>query len=147
MPRTLEQVNFAQRPINEQQVALNLAQFATDNADLNLGSDKVQNLVGTLIVSLLYLSFTLILISSLQAEAPSEVVDKMMKSERKRQQAILTPPPHSATNPATHPTSMPVEGTAFNAPASQSEKLTADQRNDLLQLQELIRRRLERNNT
>lgn len=50
-PRLLEKASFAKRPMNEQQAALNLAQFATDNADLNLGADQVQNLVGTLIVS------------------------------------------------------------------------------------------------
>lgn len=51
IPTALEQANFAKRPFNEQQLALNLAQFANDNKDLDLGGDQVQNLVGTLIVS------------------------------------------------------------------------------------------------
>jgi len=32
-------------------MALNLAQFASENKDLSLGDDQVENLVGTLIVS------------------------------------------------------------------------------------------------
>lgn len=51
-PRPLDQANFARRSIREQKTALNLAQFANTNQDLDLGSDQVQNLVGTLIVSL-----------------------------------------------------------------------------------------------
>ena len=47
----LEQANFARRSFAEKQMALNLAQFASANKDLNLGSDNVANLVGTLIVS------------------------------------------------------------------------------------------------
>lgn len=50
-PSALEQANFAKRSFNEQQIALNLTQFASENQDLNLGGDQVQNLVGTLIVS------------------------------------------------------------------------------------------------
>lgn len=49
--RALERANFAKRPFNEKQLALNLAQFASSNNDLDLGSDQVENLVGTLIVS------------------------------------------------------------------------------------------------
>jgi hypothetical protein len=61
----LDLANFANRPFDEQQMALNLAQFAkgNDNSDLNLGADRVQNLVGTLI-----------------AEAPPKVVEEMMAS-------------------------------------------------------------------
>ncbi len=53
-PRQLEQANFARRSFVEQQVALNLAQFSkgVGNQDLDLGSDQVETLVGTLIVSL-----------------------------------------------------------------------------------------------
>ena len=50
-PRQLEQANFARRSFIEKQMALNLAQFASANKDLDLGSDQVENLVGTLIVS------------------------------------------------------------------------------------------------
>lgn len=52
MPSALEQANFAKRPFNEKQLALNLAQFASDHQDLDLGEDQVENLVGALIVSL-----------------------------------------------------------------------------------------------
>ena len=50
-PRLLEQANFARRSFAEQQMALNLAQFASANKDLDLGGDQVENLVGVLIVS------------------------------------------------------------------------------------------------
>lgn len=49
-PRVLEQANFSRRSFVEQQTALNLAQFANANEDLNLSKDQVTNLVGTLIV-------------------------------------------------------------------------------------------------
>jgi hypothetical protein len=49
-PSPLEQANFAKRPMLEQQLALNLAQFASEQNDIDLGRDKVTNLVGTLIV-------------------------------------------------------------------------------------------------
>ncbi|KAK4497902.1 hypothetical protein PRZ48_010557 [Zasmidium cellare] len=78
IPTALEQANFAKRPFNEQQLALNLAQFASDNQDLDLGGDQVQNLVGTLI-----------------AEAPSAVVDEMMAAEdaeKAKSASSLVPP-------------------------------------------------------
>lgn len=50
-PSALKQANFARRSFAEQQVALNLAQFATENKDISLGGDQVENLVGALIVS------------------------------------------------------------------------------------------------
>jgi len=50
-PSALQQANFARRSFVEQQLALNLAQFASANKDLELGRDQVENLVGTLIVS------------------------------------------------------------------------------------------------
>lgn len=50
-PRQLEQANFARRSFAEKQMALNLAQFASANKDIDLGSDQVENLVGMLIVS------------------------------------------------------------------------------------------------
>ena len=50
-PSQLEQANFARRSFRDKQMALNLAQFASANEDLDLGSDRVENLVGTLIVS------------------------------------------------------------------------------------------------
>ncbi len=43
---------FEKRPFAERQAALNLAQFARQNNDLNLSTDQVENLVGTLIVSI-----------------------------------------------------------------------------------------------
>lgn len=47
----LKQANFAKRPFIEQQLALNLAQLATDNKELDLSEDQVENLIGVLIVS------------------------------------------------------------------------------------------------
>lgn len=55
-PKPMEQANFARRSFRERQTALQLAQFASAHDDLDLGSDQVENLVGTLIVSLIYCS-------------------------------------------------------------------------------------------
>jgi hypothetical protein len=51
VPSALDQANFARRSFRDKQMALNLAQFASENKDLDLGSDQVETLVGTLIVS------------------------------------------------------------------------------------------------
>lgn len=138
-PRTLEQANFAKRPFNEKQLALQLAQFASDNQDLNLGFDQVENLVGALIVSPFTLPLTrasrpmtsvtvLILLS--QAEAPSEVVDEMMAAEdvekSKSASSAIPPSPPSSEQP---------------------EQLSTEQRKELQLLQELIRRKLENSKT
>ncbi|KAK0873885.1 hypothetical protein LTR87_011815 [Friedmanniomyces endolithicus] len=85
-PRIMQQANFARRSFAEKQLALNLAQFASANKDLELGSDQVDNLVGALI-----------------AEAPSEVVDEFMAAEKAAGQkakssapAVIPPsPPNS----------------------------------------------------
>lgn len=50
-PSALSQVNFTRRSIREQQTAISLAQFANANADIGLNGDRVENLVGALIVS------------------------------------------------------------------------------------------------
>lgn len=50
-PRQLDQANFAKRSFRDKQTALILAQFANENKDLAFGSDRVETLVGTLIVS------------------------------------------------------------------------------------------------
>jgi len=50
-PSALQQANFSRRSFVEKQLALNLAQFAGANNDLDFGRDQVENLVGTLIVS------------------------------------------------------------------------------------------------
>lgn len=42
---------FETRPFSERQAALHLAGFAQSNADIGLGADQVENLVGALIVS------------------------------------------------------------------------------------------------
>ncbi|KAF2722328.1 hypothetical protein K431DRAFT_302694 [Polychaeton citri CBS 116435] len=63
-PSQLDQANFSRRPFAERQLALNLAQFANANKDLNLGNDRVETLIGTLI-----------------AEAPPEVVADMTAVE------------------------------------------------------------------
>ncbi|KAK4545040.1 hypothetical protein LTR36_003591 [Oleoguttula mirabilis] len=77
-PSALQQANFARRSFAEQQLALNLAQFANANKDLDLGRDQVENLVGTLI-----------------AEAPSEVVNHFMAAENaaKAKSSASTAPP------------------------------------------------------
>ncbi|KAK5114509.1 hypothetical protein LTR62_002444 [Meristemomyces frigidus] len=105
----LQQANFTRHSFDEQQVALNLAQFATANQDLDLGSDKVQDLVGTLI-----------------AEAPAEVVDGYMASADNVEMKETAP-----TVPLSPPTS------------EETDQLSAEQRKQLLNLQELIRRKLE----
>lgn len=46
-----ETKDFQKRPFAERQAALNLAQFARQNQDLNISADLVENLVSTLIVS------------------------------------------------------------------------------------------------
>ncbi|KAK0904175.1 hypothetical protein LTS16_018514 [Friedmanniomyces endolithicus] len=85
-PSVMQQANFARRSFAEKQLALNLAQFASANKDLELGSDQVDNLVGALI-----------------AEAPSEVVEEFMAAEGAAKQkanssapAVIPPwPPNS----------------------------------------------------
>lgn len=46
-----ETKNFQKRPFAERKAALNLAQFARQNQDLNISADQIENLLGTLIVS------------------------------------------------------------------------------------------------
>lgn len=130
-PLTLEKDNFAKRSIHEQQVALNLAQFATSNADLNLGADQVQNLLGTLI-----------------AEAPSEVVDRIMLERQAR--ACVTPPPQASGKSTALPAESVVPTTEAGASiagavdlTAEANALSAEERNQLQKLQELIRRKLE----
>ena len=48
---TIGQANFTRRSIADQQLAINLARFASANQDLDLSEDRVENLVGALIVS------------------------------------------------------------------------------------------------
>ncbi|KAK5124500.1 hypothetical protein LTR85_001717 [Meristemomyces frigidus] len=85
-PSALQQANFSRRSFVEQQLALNLAQFANTNKDLDLGSDQVENLVGTLI-----------------AEAPSEVVDDFTAAENaekaKSSASIIPPSPPPSDQP------------------------------------------------
>ncbi|KAK5168646.1 uncharacterized protein LTR77_005955 [Saxophila tyrrhenica] len=77
-PGPLEQANFAKRSFRDKKMALNLAQFASENSDLTLGADQVANLVGALI-----------------AEAPGDVVDGMTAAENavKKRSAGSTIPP------------------------------------------------------
>lgn len=44
--------DFYKRSLIDQQAALNLAQFAQSNNDINMGGDEIQNLINTLIVSI-----------------------------------------------------------------------------------------------
>ncbi|KAK3108032.1 hypothetical protein LTR53_017808 [Teratosphaeriaceae sp. CCFEE 6253] len=78
-PSALQQADFVRRSFVEKQLALNLAQFATANRDLDLGSDQVDKLVAALI-----------------AEAPSEVVDEYTAAEdadEKTKSSITVIPP------------------------------------------------------
>jgi hypothetical protein len=128
-PRQLSQANFARRSFRDQQMALNLAQFAHTNQDLDLGSDQVENLVGTLIVSRHQLARPCGRSkpnTSIQAEAPTEVVEEIMAGEdaEKARSASSAIPP--------------------SPPASeQTDALSESQRKELLVLQELIRRKLD----
>ncbi|KAK1092525.1 hypothetical protein LTR48_004181 [Friedmanniomyces endolithicus] len=89
-PRIMQQANFARRSFAEKQLALNLAQFASANKDLELGSDQVDNLVGALI-----------------AEAPSEVVDEFMAAENAANQKAKASAP--AVIPPSPPNSVPTD--------------------------------------
>lgn len=114
--------NFSRRSFLEKQTALSLVQFSTQQSDLELGSGRVENLLGTLIVSpscnMTVQSRAEALIRTSQAEAPADVVEKMMDAE-------------AARDDNSHPlASVPVQ-------------LSASQRSELLLLQELIRRRLD----
>lgn len=130
----LEQANFAKRPFLEKQLALNLTQFASINADLELGKDRIENLVGTLIVSDTLTSprnGSILILPAIQAEAPPNVVDTIVATEdaekaRSSTSAIPPSPPASEQQP---------------------EQLTTMQRQDLMLLQELIRRKLEASKT
>lgn len=44
--------NFERRPFNERQVALNLAQLASGDTEMDLSVDQIENLTRTLIVSI-----------------------------------------------------------------------------------------------
>ncbi|KAK4903396.1 hypothetical protein LTR27_000327 [Elasticomyces elasticus] len=83
-PSAMQQANFARRSFAEKQLALNLAQFAGGNQDLEIGADQIENLVGALI-----------------AEAPSEVVEEYKAAEAAEEKAkssvaVIPPsPPNS----------------------------------------------------
>ncbi|KAF2772605.1 hypothetical protein EJ03DRAFT_188634 [Teratosphaeria nubilosa] len=110
-PSTLQQANFARRSFAEQQLALNLAQFAAADAnrDLDLGNDKMNVLLGTLI-----------------AEAPQEVV-----SAKTAEETVEAAKSSASAIPPSPPSS------------EQTDQLSAEQRRELENLQELIRRKLD----
>ncbi|KAH9828383.1 PHD-finger [Teratosphaeria destructans] len=110
-PSALQQANFARRSFAEQQLALNLAQFAAadGNKDLDLGKDKMNILLGTLI-----------------AEAPQEVV-----SAKTAEETVEAAKSSAAAIPPSPPSS------------EQTDQLSAEQRRELENLQELIRRKLD----
>lgn len=92
-PSAMRQANFAKRSFAEKQLALNLAQFADANHDLDLGKDQVENLVGALI-----------------AEAPQEVVEEYMADEgaekaKSSAAAAILPPPSPPSSDQTDPLS------------------------------------------
>ncbi|KAI9879463.1 MAG: hypothetical protein M1830_008510 [Pleopsidium flavum] len=107
-----EKKDFQKRPFVERKAALNLAQFAQQNQDLNISSDQVENLVDTLI-----------------AEAPSEVV------------ALCT----ETSNPnITKDPSIPPSPPASDQP---EHGISQKERDALMIIQELIRRRLDGSTT
>ncbi|TKA83116.1 hypothetical protein B0A55_00907 [Friedmanniomyces simplex] len=109
----MQQANFARRSFAEKQLALNLAQFAGANKDLDLGRDQVENLVGALI-----------------AEAPSEVVEEFMAAENAADEKVRA----SVANKVIPPSP---------PNSDQTDVISAEQRRQLQMLQELIRRKLE----
>ncbi|TKA72898.1 hypothetical protein B0A55_05346 [Friedmanniomyces simplex] len=112
-PSAMQQASFARRSFAEKQLALNLAQFAGANKDLDLGRDQVENLVGALI-----------------AEAPSEVVEEFMAAENAADEKVKA----SVANKVIPPSP---------PNSDQTDVISAEQRRQLQMLQELIRRKLE----
>ena len=101
--------SFTTRPFLDQKTALTLVQFANQdkNGDLALGGDRVDKLVGALI-----------------AEAPADVVERLINAER----AINGDEDVAKLQKG-------IEG--------QRAPLVGERRRELEMLQELIRRRLE----
>lgn len=83
-PSRLSQPDFARRPLSEQQIALSLLQFADNEHGLDLSRDRMENLLGALIVSFPLTPFDLqasVLIKYAQAEAPAGVIAQSAESE------------------------------------------------------------------
>lgn len=137
-----QQEAFHKRSLADQEAALNLAQFAQLNTDLNLSSDQVQNLIITLIVRLLptcdltedyVIANTLVFAT--QAEAPNDVAS-MCNYEGTALTDTAT-----AKDPPIPPSPPESDQQAEQHAISEREKQT------LLMFQELIRRRLEAGST
>jgi hypothetical protein len=94
-PSALGQANFTRRSIREQQTALSLAQFSHANSDLNLSSDRVENLVGALIVSfvtsLLHTSSCRSMTSSCVSSEPKRSTDTPCSHRPKLPRKSLIP--------------------------------------------------------
>ncbi len=122
-----ETKDFRKRPFAERKAALNLAQFARQNQDLNISADQVENLVSTLIVSPMppQKSMTSALTLYPQAEAPPEVV------------AMCT---ETATSKLSKDPSIPPSPPESDQPEN---GVSQKEREALTMIQELIRRRLE----
>ena len=150
------QAAFNARDLIEQQAALTLVQLAEKNTDLGIESDSMQALINTLIVStflfyyliLIYIGTILRIIYSFtnqvakfeQGEAPAKVI-AMCASDNAEEPtggtggAGATSPGASASvNNAKKATTQPM--------AAKSGAPSAEERQQLLMLQELIRRRL-----
>lgn len=140
----LSQPNFIRRSIREQQTAISLAQFANANPDLDLGGDRVENLVGALIVSspaMLRLVSCRSMTSTyplsemhkstdtflLQAEAPEQVIDDIAAGEGQN---------------VTHTNGIKASPSPPNS-QQQNKSLSPEQRKELEMLQELIKRKLQ----
>lgn len=138
----VQQEAFHKRSLADQEAALNLAQFAQLNTDLNLSSDQVQNLIITLIVRLLptcdlikdyVIANTLVFAA--QAEAPNDVVSMCNYEGTALADTAAT------KDPSIPPSPPESDQQAEQHAISEREKQT------LLMFQELIRRRLEGGST
>ncbi|KAI9783606.1 MAG: hypothetical protein M1816_001312 [Peltula sp. TS41687] len=116
LPQVEPKNDFSQRPLMDQQVALNLVQLAQATS-INLGGDEIGNLLNTLI-----------------AEAPQEVV-QMMSSTTQQQV------PTSENEPVVQSTSN-AQSSLAPAQNTTTAAISDSERQQLLMLQELIRRRL-----
>ena len=115
---------FNKRSFLDRKAALNLAQFAHFNGDLGLSADDVENLLATLIVRIACQG-AYVTANEKQAEAPPDVV------------AMINDPPTKA------PTIPPSPPSSESRPDQAESALSEKEKNMLLMIQELIRRRLE----
>ena len=132
---------FHKRPFADRQVALNLAQMAHSNEELSVSTDQIENLVSALIVSSLpphrrfpFCSADWLTQRRTQAEAPTAVVDMFSTHG---ENTTSCDDDITTTNPTILPTPQKPQESDL------SEKgISAAEKQQLLVIQELIRRRL-----